>query len=290
MRIHEIFDVFSRRMSSGQQATVPLSDSFRNRVLMRCRDALQPTGYLERFWREIHSTLSYLHGSPHLSRGRPASVVDDVIAFLTSCEDSHFLDFIELMFRADTFSHVFDKEHIPEDINEFLRVDQLPYAVTDYVWTTDTVEKFGRTHEATTLTEYPRVIRRDSELLYDSAIAPALVLLASDDYKAANAEFLDALEDFRRGDFGDCLTKCGSAFESVMKVICHRRKWAYREEDTAAPLLRTVIQNAGLEPFLEQPLIVVATLRNRLDVPRSRLCTAGVTVLGTLFETGMELK
>src|SRR4029450_5031974 len=30
--------------------------------------------------------------------------------------------------------------------------------------------------------------------------------------------FLNALEDYRKGDYGDCLTKCTSAFESALKI------------------------------------------------------------------------
>ena len=92
-----------------------------------------------------------------------------------------------------------------------------------------------------------------------------MALLRESAYAPANKEFLGALEDFRKGDPGDCLTKCGSTFESVLKVICAKRKWAYKETDTAAPLLKTVMQGAGLESFFETPMLVVATLRNRLS-------------------------
>jgi hypothetical protein len=109
--------------------------------------------------------------------------------------------------------------------------------------------------------------------LHRIAIQPTLQLLSGPDYVAANKEFLEALEEFRKGDYGDCLTKCGSSFESVLKIICTRKNWPYGTTDTAAPLLKTVITNSGLESFFEQPLLQVATLRNKL----SKSHGAGVT-------------
>jgi hypothetical protein len=119
--------------------------------------------------------------------------------------------------------------------------------------------------ESFKLTAYPRVIRKDSEALHRTAIQPTLELLRGSEFEAANREFLEASEDFRKADYGDWLTKCGSAFESVLKIVCARRKWPYSETDTASPLLKTVIGKSGLESFFEQPLILVATLRNKLS-------------------------
>lgn len=61
------------------------------------------------------------------------------------------------------------------------------------------------------------------------------------------------------------MTKVGSAFESVLKVICATRGWSYSDNETAAPLLKKVLTQAGLESFWEQPLTIVATMRNRLS-------------------------
>lgn len=101
--------------------------------------------------------------------------------------------------------------------------------------------------------------------MHSTAIEPALELLRGSEFAFANREFLEALEDYRKADYGDCLTKCGSAFESVLKVICTRKKWPHSTTDTAAPLLKTVITHTGIDSFFEQPLLLVATIRNRLS-------------------------
>src|SRR5207247_6277666 len=65
-------------------------------------------------------------------------------------------------------------------------------------------------------------------------------------------------------DIGDCLTKCGSAFESVLKVICTRKGWNYKQTDTAKTLLDIILPHTNLDSYFGQVLIIVATLRNRL--------------------------
>ncbi|WP_376741120.1 DUF7014 domain-containing protein [Yersinia enterocolitica] len=91
---------------------------------------------------------------------------------------------------------------------------------------------------------------------------PALTLLNVAKFKHANDEFLRALEDHRTGYYRDCLTKCGSAFESVMKVLCAKNSLPFKETDTASTLLRILLGNRQLNQFWEQPLILIATLRN----------------------------
>lgn len=258
MSLAEIFKVFSRRSASLPAAPKPLTESFRSRVFMRCRDSFGA----DEFWREIHSKLTYLHGRHQLSSADTRSEILDALAFLSGCDDAHFLDFVEYIFQTRSQFHGSGMgASLVDDINEFLRQDDLPFAVTDFVWTD--AEEGG--YITSRLTAYPQVVRKDSAAIHSTAIEPALGLLRGSEFVAANKEFLEALEDFRKADYGDCLTKCGSAFESVLKVICARKKWPHNATDTASPLLKTVIANAGIESFFEQPLVLVATIRNRLS-------------------------
>ena len=93
---------------------------------------------------------------------------------------------------------------------------------------------------------------------------PVLQLLGRNDFAAADSEYLAALEDLRKGDYDDCLTKCCSAFESAMKVICELKRWPYRKTDTAGPLIKTILERTSLDGYFEPTLVIVATLRNRL--------------------------
>ncbi len=271
MDLRGIFDVFSRRQP---QSTEHLTDSFRQRVLMLCDDTLThpdpgcpPGDYRERFWEEIHKRLTFLLGATRLSLDtwvRTRS--DDAQAYLQDCPDEHFLDFIEYIFRVDAYGRVrHDENRMVEEITELFLVDGLPYALSPFVRETRPGVMFGREREVHVVVCYPKVISRDSEFQYSSLVEPAISLLSDEGFSSANSEFIEALEDYRKGDYGDCLTKCASSLESAMKIICARNRWPYRDTDTAATLLRTVLDESGLEPYFEQPLLVVATIRNRLS-------------------------
>jgi hypothetical protein len=268
MDMSRVFGVFSRRAKAGSTKPAPLTAAFRTRVLMAFRDTVVPIGRAELFWFEVHGQLTYLHGKSRLSSSNAPSPMADGQGFVLECSDTDFLDFIEFglaSFQLGTDS----QERLVREFNQFLLVDDLPYAVTDPVWTQrmERISEFGGSeHLVSHLTAYPQVIVRGSQVTYALAIEPALTLLKHPDFVSANAEFLDGLTDYRKRDYGDCLTKCGSAFESVLKVICTRNTWPYDQKDTADVLLKTVFSHkATLEPFLKEPLMIVATLRNRLS-------------------------
>src|SRR2546427_10987161 len=81
---------------------------------------------------------------------------------------------------------------------------------------------------------FPRIIRVDEEVAHTVAVLPALSALSDPAYAGADDEFRRALQDYRAGDFADYLAKCGSAFESVLKVLCSKNRIAYdANKDTA---------------------------------------------------------
>src|SRR5204862_6479752 len=123
----------------------------------------------------------------------------------------------------------------------------------------------SRSYKVNSLTAYPQIIDRGSHVTHVFTIEPALNLLKRPEFAAANAEFLEALTDYRKGDYGDCLTKCGSAFESVLKVICARKGWSYKQTDTAKTLINIVLSHTSLDTYFEPLLMVVSTLRNKLS-------------------------
>ncbi len=268
MDFSKVFGAFSHRNPASGSSSKPLTSQFRNRVLMLCRDTFEKTGRQVEFWVTIHGKLTYAQGRPRLTDKYTPDLMTDAVAFLTTCSDEHFLDFLEYMFEtANTILFPDAERALVRDINRFLLVDDLPYAVTDYVWHTSTVKpQYGSERTISTLTAYPQLIRRDSQVTHTYTVGPTLALLADQMFSSANKEFLEALEDYRKNDLGDCLTKCGSAFESTLKIICSRNNWPYQQSDTAGPLLRIVFDNCKkLEPYLEPPLLIVATLRNRLS-------------------------
>jgi hypothetical protein len=121
-----------------------------------------------------------------------------------------------------------------------------------------------------------QMIRIDNQFVHKSAVQPALQLLADPRFNTANEEFLEGFDDYRKGDYDDCLTKCCTAFESVLKIVCSIKGWTYNEKQTAGPLLKTHLANNGLEQFFDQPLMIIATLRNQLSKSHGAGTTAKI--------------
>jgi uncharacterized protein DUF7014 len=279
MKFSHIFDVFSRRNKKEVEPFIRnLLTTLRNKILLYCRDLFSnsrsPWGsgdYTGEFWSEIHQMLLYRHGKFQLSSGHPQSRAEDAMSFLLTCTDDEFLDFIEYIFKVKCLFHISLEENvIVAEINELFASENLGYELTGMIKeeVIEPVNAYPFSGEERTVIKtiaYPRVIRKDDHVIHTTTIMPALSLLSEPKYKMANQEYLEALEDYRKGDYGDCLTKCGSAFESVMKIICDTKKWQYKQTDTASTLLSTIINKGGIEPYFEQPLIIIATLRNRLS-------------------------
>ena len=250
-----LFNVFSNRAQPSTKTDKSLSTTFKNRILFLCRD----TFYGPQFWREIHQKLQYLHGIADLSGKYTTDPAKNTVNFLLKCSDEHFLDFVEMICQAHERNS--NAPDLVGSVNEFLKLDDLPYSLTDYVW----VPKDDSPYSAMTLVAFPQIIRRDSEVIHNSAIEPTLTLLTNPAFTSANKEFLEALTHYRKAEYADCLSKCGSSFESVMKVICDRNNWPYNQTDTATPLLDVIFSNTNLDSFFKQPLMLVATIRNRLS-------------------------
>ena len=261
----KLFDVFSRREQRLTSAKIkPLTKEFRNRVLMLLRDTLQYE--FRAFLSGLQQKAAYLYGKFELSGASThSSPEDDLLNFFATCSDESFLDLIELFFRSDLPGVTWPDNPLIPGINEFFRIDALPYYLTGYSMEEFKSSFHGTPTIATRISEYPQIIRKDSEVIHRNAMEPALTLLNASKFKHANDEFLKALEDHRKGDYRDCLTKCGSSFESVMKVLCAKNSIPYNEKDTASALLKSLLGNGQLDQYWEQPLILIATLRNRLS-------------------------
>ena len=270
MDMARVFSTFSRRSEPLQEASKPLTPEFRNRVLQLCTTtfplyeqtyAMTLKPILSDLWSDIRQKLLYLHGRQTLSNRPTYDQGSEITGFLAGCSDEHFLDFIEFVFQSyliwgahdSRTGHQVNPHALIDDVNIFMEVDNLPYYLTGFTITDNNIAA------------YPQIIRRDSDIIHESAIKPTLALLSHPIFASANGEFLDALKDFRSGDYRDCVAKCGSSLESVMKVICDRKGWPYQQNDTTGPLLKHILPQTALGSYFEQPIMLIATIRNRLS-------------------------
>ena len=278
MKINQIFNVFSLRNKESTFQTIKLSQSFRNKILLYCSEVFQNNSgkyFLKTHWpefiQEMHTALLYRFGKLQLSTRNSNNKAEDIFQFLQECPDDQFLDFVEMIFKVECIAYVsIDKNIIVDEVNQFFISENLGYELTKFIEENSMMEAqgypfMGRPIKTIIINTYPQIILKENSVIQTNIIKPALLLLTSPIYKYANKEFLEALEDYKMGDFGDCLTKCCSSFESVLKVICEKNHWKYKQTDSASTLVNIVVTQGGIEPFFEQLFIFIATLRNKLS-------------------------
>ncbi len=300
--LSQIFGAYSRRDHSPDDTTTPLTEEFKNRMMRPLWNI-----YDQELWEDVHIKLEYLLGhSVPFGAYMEEGIQEDLLAqtvilnFMRCCDDATFFDLVELIFQSKfSWNHANLSSRLIEHINIAFELDDLPYFLTGFVYreikSTEVDENTRLVHSyaPSEVDAYPRIIRRENEVIHQTAIEPTLTVLKNPPFSLANKEFLDALKDYREGDYGDCVVKCGSSFESVMKIICEQRGWPPQRD--AGKLLNTVLSKTDLPKFLRQPLIQTATIRNELgsahgagDRPREvskRLAqyTINVTASAVLF-------
>ena len=109
------------------------------------------------------------------------------------------------------------------------------------------------------------IYEAEDEATRKLVLEPALAVLAEPRFEVAGEEFRSAMNDYRNGDYADCLANCGSSFESVLKVICKSNGWSFNKTATAGRLIKTVVEKSSLDSFFREPLSLIATMRNHLS-------------------------
>jgi len=95
--------------------------------------------------------------------------------------------------------------------------------------------------------ENGELIRVDNQYLHAEVVKPVLRLLTERQFEKANEDFMAAHENYRHGNYKDCIVAALRAFESTLKAICSAQKWTFRPGDRASDLIKTVRAN-GLFP------------------------------------------
>ena len=274
--IESIFDVFSRREPTRERRHKPdeLSEKVRGQVLIlylnlapsQSRHQSYMAYIAPDFWVQMHSKLQLLYGRVNLSGIQTSNATEDLINFLHYCNADEFFDFVESSFKLDiTLDVMGDENQVVDALNTIFRASDAPYQLTPIVKVEEKIADSRFSHSLIHTVAYPKIIRAEEELTYQEAVKPALSVLSAPHFEAANREFRDAMDKYRKGDYEDSLAMCGSAFESVLKVLCKRKRWKYNEQDTASQLLDVIFSKSTLEPFFKQPLMLIATMRNKLS-------------------------
>ena len=102
--------------------------------------------------------------------------------------------------------------------------------------------------------EYGRIIPSSSPYIHSQVVDPALVLVNDEGFRGAQEEFLKAHGHLRRGDYPSAIVDAGKAFESAMKTVCARKRWAYEPTAAAKALVATLLKNGFFPSYMETHL------------------------------------
>ena len=186
---------------------------------------------------------------------------ESVIGFLLQTNDvERVIDVIELIFQyIDGYVREYPAYFVGQELSPDKAIKELNYRFQE--------------HGVGYQYDFGQIIRVDSQLIHSEIVRPALSMLSASMYEGANAEYLKAHEYYRMRDYKGCLSECLKAFESCMKAICEKRKWAYNEKDAAKRLIDIIFDKeliptfmrshfSGLRSTLEAG---VPTVRNRMS-------------------------
>jgi len=266
-----IADLFSKRQKKirpeapGVHEYAQIPGPLRVQIAHILRDLLGHTvtydlnGCLEAFG-EIEQTLCREYGLCILPTDLTTTPDVRVIDFLLHEEDQEkVLDLVEVSFRLLTRLRLSPawQSRIPQ--RKFDR------AVTEL---NARFREYGIGYQY----ENGEIVRVESQFIHTEVVKPALALLGAEEYAEADAEFLKALEHYRKGETKECLDECLKAFECTMKVICTKRKWAFKSKDTAKELIDVCLKNGLTPPSIHSHIRGVrATLARGIPSIRNRI-------------------
>jgi Domain of unknown function (DUF7014)/AbiJ N-terminal domain 4 len=159
------------------------------------------------------------------------------INYLLKCSTDDALDLIELVFRA--------MDNICEDKPDW-HLENLGIALSAHKAIEELNQRF-REHGLGYEFANGDIMRVDSQFVHAEAVRPALALLTEPGFEKANEEFMTAHRQYREGHHKESVVAANRAFETTLKTICTKRKWAFAAGDRVSELI-TVVRSNGLFP------------------------------------------
>ncbi len=184
--------------------------------------------------------LKYLMGN-YYGRTNNLSAIEN---YIDESSNEDFLDFLDF-----AFSNVVCNPTIQEGVRPFLYSEPDPFQGA-----IDELNLRFRQHSLGYECSNGEIIPKTNEVMHQTVIKPALMLLSDERFRGAEEEYLLAFEHLKKGTNKDAILNAGKAFESVMKVICKNLGYPFSENDAAKKLVETLKTNSFFPSYLESNL------------------------------------
>jgi hypothetical protein len=127
---------------------------------------------------------------------------------LAMCPDLEVMDYVDAVFQVS--ASIVEQSGAADPVEERRRLEAGVNTIFEeegvgYRWTDG------------------RLVRFDGQIVHTEAIVPALAVLSTGRFGAAQSEFEEAVADFSRGAYRDTLTNANAAFESVLQVLTGKK-------------------------------------------------------------------
>jgi hypothetical protein len=239
---------FSRRnQPTPDTLKYEVSPRVRSRILHTLVKVLEPgLGDLHSMLEDAAQAALMQYGTLNCSPDERDSAVSAEQHFMR-CKPEEAIDFIEWLFKAEYYR----AQQLGVDaVNDIFRQEGIGYEFSPYTVNQDHVDKFGG-YRITV--QHPEATKKSNEVLHATTVMPALQVLSCPVWKGANEEMLKGHEHLRHGDFADAIHWAGKCLESVLQIICDKKKWKFApDKDTLSKLLQACHTN-GLfpSPYIE---------------------------------------
>ena len=193
-------------------------------------------GHGDEWLRQVLREFSHAHYEVNEIAARGLGSLNDPMFVLSSylldehTPSSHFLDFLELSLDpALGYPLTCDNDFV-KGLNLVLDRRGSPYLLTSYKFVHEVPDdgSFDPFARRTTVTACPKAYLKQSSSVQQTALEPALELLADPAYDVPSRDFLKALERQRHGDYDGVLTSCAATLEGAIKTAAQANGWKIR--------------------------------------------------------------
>jgi hypothetical protein len=216
-----IYETYSERKRRNERGDAPdvydyekIPEKLRHQIIHCWNDAFKSVSTNDRFmiYQAIEKTIAKAEGRPSLGP-KHANPEESCQLWLLLGDTDEALSIIELAAR---FMIQFGPLGVVEELNFRFRQNGIGYQF-----------------------ENGQIVKIDDQFIHSEVVKPAIALLTSDPaYKTASEEFMLAHSHYRGGLNQDAVVAANRAFESTLKAVCQKRKWAFEKGARASDLVK----------------------------------------------------
>lgn len=237
------YKLYSKRLREANQEKSDffeydnLPKTFRVQVAHILNDSIDK---YKNLWEYIHEIMCRELGVFRLSNSN-VSYADRCVDYLLTADFEGTIDIIELSFKLIEIGLKNDAiyvegRYLKMNFNHKEAIEELNYRFLEH----------GLGYEFVN----GQIIRVDSKYLHQESIKPAIKLLYEEGFEGPSDEFFNAHEHYRNKKYKESIVESLKAFESTMKAICDKLNLSYNIKDTAANLIKILVENELIPSFL----------------------------------------